>query len=312
MNVFLTGGTGLIGRRLTAALLARGDSVVSLSRKPAEARHGFTPTVGDPAKPGEWLTKLSESDAVVHLAGEPIAGKRWNADHLARLRSSRVDSTKLIAETLAKGGPRVLVSGSAVGIYGANTGDAVITEASPPANDTLGEMCVAWEAAADPARAAGVRVVHPRTGIVLDPDGGALPQMALPFKLFVGGRIGNGRQWLPWIHHADMTGLLLFMLDTPTLSGPVNAVSPHAVTNAEFSRVLATWLKRPNLFPVPVFMLKLLLGGVAEVVAGGQRAVPKAATDAGYQFRFDRLEPAVWELLANRRREPQGDGTPAG
>jgi uncharacterized protein (TIGR01777 family) len=303
MKVFVTGGTGLIGRRLITALLARGDTVVSLSRKPAEPRAGFTPVVGDPANAGDWLSKLAGCDAVVHLAGEPILGRRWNAEVLGRLRSSRVDSTRLIAETVAKSGPRVFVSGSAVGYYGMNTGDAEVTESSPPGDDVLGEMCVAWEAAAEPARAAGVRVVHPRTGIVLDPDGGALPQMAKPFKLFVGGKIGSGKQWVPWIHHADMTGLLLFMLDTPTLSGPVNAVSPHPVTNAELSRVLATALKRPNLFPVPVFMLKLVLGGVAEAVAGGQRAVPKVAADAGYQFRFDRVEPAVWHLLANRLGE---------
>jgi uncharacterized protein len=302
MKVFVTGSTGLIGRRFVKALLARGDSVLSLSRRALPADHfgpgANEPVVGDPAVSGDWLNKLTGCDAVVHLAGESVAGKRWNAEYLARVKSSRVDSTKLIAETLAKGGgPRVFVSGSAVGYYGANTGDVVITESSPPGTDTLAEICVAWEAAADAARTAGVRVVHPRTGIVLDPDGGALPQMALPFKLFVGGKIGSGKQWLPWVHHADMTALLLFMLDTPTLSGPVNAASPHSVTNAEFSRVLATVLKRPNLFPVPVFMLKLVLGGVAEAVAGGQRAVPKAAADAGYQFRFDRVEPAVWELF---------------
>lgn len=297
MNVFLTGGSGLIGRRLVPALLARGDSVVSLSRQPAEPRAGFTPVVGDPSLPGDWLAKMAECDAVVHLAGEPITGRRWDAEHLARVRSSRVDSTRLIAETLAKGGPRVFVSGSAVGYYGLNTGDAEVTEGSPPGTDVLARMCVEWEAAAEPARAAGVRVVHPRTGIVLDPAGGALPQMARPFRWFVGGRIGSGRQWVPWVHHADMTALLLFALDTPTLAGPVNAVSPHCVTNAEFSRVLATALKRPNLLPVPLFALKLVVGGVAEVVAGGQRAIPKAATDAGYEFRFNRVEPAVWELF---------------
>lgn len=297
MKVFITGGTGLIGRRLIAALLARGDSVVSLSRKPADPRAGFTPVVGDPAVSGDWLSKLTECDAVVHLAGEPIMGKRLTAERLARMRASRVDSTKLIAETLAKGGPRVFVSGSAVGYYGLNTGDAEITEESPPGTDVFARLCADWEAAAAPARAAGVRVVHPRTGIVLDPEGGALPTMAKPFKLFVGGKIGSGKQWVPWVHHADMTGLLLFMLDTPTLSGPVNAASPHSVTNAEFSRVLATVLKRPNFFPVPVFALKLIFGEVAEVIAGGQRAMPNVATGAGYQFRFDRVEPAVWELF---------------
>ncbi len=300
MNVFVTGGTGLIGRRLVTALLARGDSVVSLSRMPAEPRPGFTPVVGDPAKPGDWLTELAECDAVVHLAGEPILGKRWTAEVLARLRSSRVDSTRLIAETLAKGNPKVFVSGSAVGYYGMNTGDVEVTESSPPGTDVLAAMCVAWEAAADPARASGVRVVHPRTGIVLDPAGGALPQMAKPFKLFVGGKVGSGKQRVPWVHHADMTGLLLFMLDTPTLSGPVNAVSPHCVTNAEFSRVLATVLKRPNLFPVPVFALKLLFGGVAEVIAGGQRAVPSKLEAAGFRWRFGEVTEALADLLGER------------
>lgn len=300
MNVFVTGGTGLIGRRLVTALLARGDSVVSLSRMPAEPRPGFTPVVGDPAKPGDWLTELAECDAVVHLAGEPILGKRWTAEVLARLRSSRVDSTRLIAETLAKGNPKVFVSGSAVGYYGMNTGDVEVTESSPPGTDVLAAMCLAWEAAADPARASGVRVVHPRTGIVLDPAGGALPQMAKPFKLFVGGKVGSGKQWVPWVHHADMTGLLLFMLDTPTLSGPVNAVSPHCVTNTEFSRVLATVLKRPNLFPVPVFALKLLFGGVAEVIAGGQRAVPSKLEAAGFRWRFGEVTEALADLLGER------------
>ncbi len=305
MKVFVTGGTGLIGRRLISALLARGDSVVSLSRKPAEPRAGFTPVVGDPSVRGEWLTNLSECDAVVHLAGEPIAGKRWSAEYLARVRSSRVDSTRLIAETLAKGGPRVFVSGSAVGIYGANTGDAVITESSPPSNDVLGDMCAAWEAAADPARAAGVRVVHPRIGIVLDPEGGALPQMAMPFKLFVGGKIGSGKQWLPWVHHADMTAMLLFMLDTPTLSGPVNACGPNPVTNAEFSRELAKALKRPNLFSVPVFALKVLFGGVAEVVAGGQKAMPEKLKAAGFGWQSEGVREALADLV-KRRREPPG------
>lgn len=299
MKVFVTGGTGLIGRRLVPSLLARGDTVVSLSRKPADARPGFEPVVGDPATPGDWLGKLADCDAVVHLAGEPVAGKRWNTEVLARIRSSRVDSTKLIAETLAKGGgPKVLVSGSAVGYYGLNTSDTEITENSPPGDDVLAAMCVEWETIADPARAAGVRVVHPRTGIVLDPNGGALPQMAMPFKLFVGGKVGSGKQWLPWIHHADMTALLLFMLDTPTLSGPVNAVSPNPVMNAEFSRELAKVLKRPNLFPVPVFMLKLVFGKVAAVLAGGQKAMPATLREAGFRWQFETVTEALCELFS--------------
>lgn len=302
MKVFVTGSTGLIGRRLVRALLVRGDSVLSLSRRAIPADHfgpgANEPVIGDPSTPGEWLAKLAGCDAVVHLAGESVAGKRWNAEYLTRVKSSRVESTKLIAETLAKtDGPKVFVSGSAVGYYGANTGDTVITESSLPGTDVLAKICVAWEAAADAARNAGLRVVHPRTGIVLDPDGGALPQMALPFKLFAGGRIGSGKQWVPWVHHADMTSLLLFMLDTPTLSGPVNAASPHCVTNAEFSQVLATALKRPNLFPVPVFMLKLVLGGVAEAVAGGQKALPEKLREAGFRWQFGEVKEALRDLV---------------
>ncbi|MEO2091490.1 MAG: TIGR01777 family oxidoreductase [Gemmataceae bacterium] len=307
MRVFITGSTGLIGRRVVRALLARGDAVVPLSRKPLPPVHfgpgSCEPVVGDPTTPGPWLDQLAACDAVVHLAGEPIAGKRWSDEFLKLVRRSRVDSTRLIAETLARsprragGTPKVLVSGSGVGYYGANTGDAVQTESAPPGGDVLADICRKWEAAADAARAAGARVCHSRTGIVLDPAGGALPKMALPFKLFVGGRIGSGKQWMSWIHHTDMTGLLLFALDTPTVTGPFNAVAPTPVTNAEFSRTLAKVLRRPNLFPAPVFALRVLLGKVAEVVAGGQRATPKAALDAGYRFRFAELEAALREVL---------------
>lgn len=306
MRVFVTGSTGLIGRRVVQALLAREDAVVPLSRKPLPPDHfgpgACEPAVGDPTTPGPWLDQLAACDAVVHLAGEPIAGNRWTDEFLKLVRSSRVDSTRLIAETLARnprrvdGTPKVLVSGSGVGYYGANTGDFVMTESSPPGTDVLADICRDWEAAADPAREAGVRVCHSRTGIVLDPAGGALPKMALPFKLFVGGRIGSGKQWVSWIHHADMTALLLFALDTPTFSGPFNAVAPTPVTNAEFSRTLAKVLGRPNLFPAPVFALRVLLGEIAEVVAGGQRATPQAATEAGYRFRFTELETALREV----------------
>ncbi len=307
MRVFVTGSTGLIGRRVVQALLARGDVVVPLSRNPLTTGHfgpgACEPAVGDPTVAGPWLDQLAACDAVVHLAGEPIADKRWSDEFLKLVRSSRVDSTRLIAETLARnprrtdGTPKVLVSGSGVGIYGANTGDIVMTESCPPGSDVLADICRGWEAAADPARAAGVRVCHTRTGLVLDPAGGALPRMALPFKMFVGGRIGSGKQWVSWVHHADMTGLLLFALDTPGFSGPFNAAAPTPVTNAEFSRVLAKVLGRPNLFPAPVFALRVLLGKMAEVVAGGQRATPQAATAAGYRFRFTEVEAALREVF---------------
>jgi uncharacterized protein (TIGR01777 family) len=314
MRVFVSGSTGLIGRRAVQALLARGDAVVPLSRKPLSPDHfgpgACEPAVGDPTTPGPWLDQLAGCDAVVHLAGEPIADKRWSDEFLKLVRSSRVDSTRLIAEALARnprradGTPKVLVSGSGVGYYGANTGDALQTESSPPGADALADICREWEAAADPARTAGVRVCHTRTGLVLDPAGGALPRMALPFKLFVGGRIGSGNQWVSWIHHADMTGLLLFALDASGFSGPFNAVAPTPVTNADFSRTLAKVLGRPNFLPAPVFALRVLLGKMAEVVAGGQRATPRAAMDAGYRFRFTELELALQEVLRRQHHPP--------
>jgi uncharacterized protein (TIGR01777 family) len=307
MRVFVTGSTGLIGQPLVRALLDRGDGVLTLSRKPQPDGPGES-LVGDPTQPGPWLDRIAECDAVVHLAGESIFAKRWSDEFLKRVRDSRVDGTRLIAQELAKrptradGTPKVFVSGSAVGYYGANPGDTVLHEDAPPGTDPMARICVDWEAAAEPARAAGVRVCHPRTGIVFDRDGGALPQMALPFKLFVGGRVGSGRQFLSWVHHADQTGLLLFALDTPALVGPFNATAPNPVTNAEFSCSLATVLGRPNLLPVPVFALRVMLGKVAEVLAGGQRAVPTKATAAGYRFKYETVEVALREIYGSTPR----------
>lgn len=301
MRVFVTGSSGLIGRPLVRALLDRGDRVLTLSRKPQPDGPG-EPLAGDPTQPGPWLEQVAGCDAVIHLAGEPVLAKRWSDEFLKRVRDSRVESTRLLAETLAKrptrsdGTPKVFVSGSAVGYYGVNTGDTELREDAPPGADPLARICVDWEAAAESAHDVGVRVAHPRTGIVFDRAGGALPPMALPFKLFVGGRVGNGKQFVSWVHHADMTGLLLHALDTPSLAGPFNATAPTPVTNAEFSRTLATVLGRPNLFPVPVAALRLLVGRGAEVVAGGQRAVPAKVAATGYRFRYETVEAALREI----------------
>jgi len=308
MRILVTGATGLIGRRLAVRLLARGDAVVAVSRKPlpedAFGAGHCEPVLGDPALAGPWLEMIATCDAVVHLAGEPVLGRRWNAAVLKRLRDSRVDSTKLIAEVLAKhprradGTPKSFLSGSAVGFYGADTGAVEQTEESPAGTDELAEICVAWEAATRQATAAGVRVVHPRTGIVLDSDGGALPPMVRPFKFFAGGRIGSGKQFVPWIHRDDMTGLLLHLLDTPECRGPFNACAPDPVTNSELSRVLGVILNRPNWLPVPRFAIRALLGKVADVVVGGQRATPAKLSGTGFAFRFPTLEPALRDLLS--------------
>ena len=307
MRVLITGATGLIGRRLVTQLLRRGDTILPLSRKATPSTAfgpgACEPLQGDPSRVGPWLESIGECDAVVHLAGEPVLGQRWNNAVLKRLFDSRVESTKLIAEALARnpwrasGSQKVFVSGSAVGYYGANTGDAVQTESSPPGSDALAQICVAWEAAAEPAAAAGGRVAHPRTGIVLDPNGGALPSMVRPFKLFAGGCIGTGRQFVPWIHRDDMTELLLHLLDDPDCRGPFNACAPNPVPNAEFSRALAKVLHRPNWLPVPRLAIRILLGEVAEVVVGGQRASSAKALASGFPFRHPNLEAALRDLL---------------
>jgi len=307
MSTFVTGSTGLVGKRIVRALLARGETVLPLSRKPlapdAFGTGDCRPVQGDPTQPGVWLNSIAECDAVIHLAGEPILAKRWNAAFLERIRSSRVDSTRLIAEamahrpTRADGKPKVLVSASGIGYFGQRV-DGPTVESDPPGVDPMAEVCVAWEAAADAARTAGVRVVHPRFGIILDRDEGALPRLALPFKLFVGGRIGDGKQGMNWVHIDDIVGLILHFIDSQGVRGPVNAVAPGCVSNAEFSRTLAKVLRRPCLFPVPVIALRLLLGKVASVIAGGQWAKPQAAEASGYTFRFPDLEPALRDLFS--------------
>jgi uncharacterized protein len=303
MKIFVTGASGLVGKRLVRALLQRGDTVLPLSRKPTKpdafGPGDCQPVQGDPTQPGPWQDKLRTCDAAINLAGESITAKRWNTEFLNLVRSSRVNSTHLVASTLgeaalAEAGPgKVLISTSGVGYYGVDTGKALCPETASAGADVMAQICVAWEAAAEPARHAGVRVVHPRFGIVLDTEGGALPRLALPFKWFVGGRIASGKQYMSWIHHADLTGLLLYALDTATVVGPVNAVAPGVLTNAEFSKALAKQLRRPCLFPAPKFALRLLLGDVADVLAGGQRAVPK---ETGYQFKYPQLREAMAEL----------------
>ena len=307
MRILVTGAAGLIGKRLVPKLLERGDTVLPLSRKPlfpdTFGPGACDPLVGDPSQAGPWLDSITGCDAVVHLAGEPILGRRWNDAVLKQILDSRVNSTALIARALAEnprrsdGSPKVLISGSAVGYYGANSGLGEMLEPSPAGSDALARICIAWEAAAEPATTAGVRVVHPRTGIVLDPDGGALPTMVRPFKLFAGGRIGLGKQYVPWIHRDDMTSLLIHLLDRDDCRGAFNACSPNPVTNAQFSAALGKVLRRPNWLPVPRLAIRVLLGKVAEVVVGGQRAIPGQTLASGFAFQFPDLEAALRDLL---------------
>lgn len=298
MHVFLTGATGLIGRALVHALLRRGDVVTALSRSP-EAPRRLPPGVrhlhGDPGQPGRWEEELARTDACVHLAGEPLAEQRWTPERRRRIRASRVDSTRRVAEVIRAAGPAVLVAASAVGFYG-DRGDEELDEGARPGEGFLPEVCQEWEAAAAPA-AARARVVNLRTGIVLAREGGALPRMALPFRLFAGGPLGDGRFWQPWIHLADELGLVLLALDHPGARGPLNAAAPGAVRNRDLARAIGAALHRPARLPAPGFAIRLAVGEVADGILASQRVVPRKALALGYEFRFPEVGEAVKELL---------------
>ena len=306
MRVVVTGGTGFIGERLVRALAERGDEVVVSSRR-AGSSPLATIVPWSPAEPGDapWVRELGRADAVVHLAGAGILDKRWNEAHLEDARRSRVVPTRRVAEVLAeaakspgRAAPPVLVSASAVGYYGFLDDGRVCDESTPSGSDVLARMCDEWEAAAEPAVAAGLRVVKARIGVVLGPEGGALAQMLPAFRAFVGGPVGSGRQFLAWIHADDAVRALLFALDTPALSGPVNITAPAPVNMAEFARTLGRVLGRPAVFRVPGFALRALMGAGAEVVLTGQNAVPARLTAAGFTFRFPELEPSLRDALA--------------
>jgi uncharacterized protein len=239
---------------------------------------------------------LAGCDAVVHLAGEPVA-QRWTQAAQRRILESRVNATRALVAAMRAHPPNVLVSASGVGYYGSRDDD-ILTEREPPAADFLSQVCVAWEREALAAEQLGSRVVPLRIGMALGSDGGALPRMRLPFRLGVGGRIGSGHQWISWIHVDDLCDLILFVLHESTLRGVLNATSPHPVTNAEFTGALAQALNRPALFPIPAFVLKLLLGQMAEVLLASQRAVPDAALRAGFQFQHPDIAGALLEILS--------------
>lgn len=270
--IAVTGATGFIGRRLMNALGDRARAVDSRGS----------------------LDAIAGADAVVNLAGEPVA-QRWSADVRAKIRSSRVDGTRKIVDAMRENPPKVLVNASAVGFYG-DRGDELLTESSAPANDFLGEICQEWEGEARKAEEFGVRVVCLRNGLVLG-NGGGLQKMLLPFKLGLGGKIGDGKQWMAWIHLDDVVGLIEFAIAS-NLRGAVNGTAPNPVTNAEFTRDLAGALHRPAIFPVPKFALHALYGDMAQIIYASQRAIPQAALNAGYEFRFPTLDRALLDIFA--------------
>jgi uncharacterized protein (TIGR01777 family) len=301
MNIAISGASGLVGRRLLKALAAQGHSLHVWSRHAGtNLPPGISISSWDPVKGEPPAADLRTAEAVIHLAGEPVA-QRWTAEARRRIRDSRVIGTRNLVRALGRleHPPKVLICASAVGYYGSR-GDEVLVESSPPGAGFLSDVCMEWEQEAQGAESCGVRVVRARLGMVLDARGGALRKMLPPFRLGVGGRIGDGRHWMSWIHVEDLVGLLTLALSAP-LAGAVNAVAPAPVTNAGFTRALAASLHRPAFLPVPPVALRLLFGQMSEVVLASQRAVPEAARRAGYAFRFPEIGPALANVLQQGR-----------
>ena len=296
MRIAVTGSTGMVGSALTSFLTRKGSTVVRIVRESSRATDNDI--VWNPTERTLDARALAGLDAVVHLAGEPIA-ERWSDTKKAAIRRSRVDATSLLAERLAELAtpPRVLVSASAIGIYG-DRGDEILTEGSALGTDFLASVGRDWESAADAARAAGIRVVHPRFGIILSASGGALAKMLPPFKLGAGGKLGGGNQWWSWIALQDVLSGISLLLENHTMDGPMNFVSPNPVRNAEFTDTLGNVLSRPTLATVPAFALRLLFGEMADAtLLASQRVLPKRLEETGYRFEFPVLEKALKEAV---------------
>ena len=300
MKALVTGATGFVGPRLLRLL----DQPIVVSRNPERARQTVGHLAGrivrwDPLEGPPPPEAFEGVDAVLHLAGESVAEGRWTAAQKARIRDSRIIGTRHLVQGIAQASskPRVLVSASAVGFYG-NRGDEELTEQAAPADDFLARVCVDWEREALAAEHSGVRVVTARTGIVLGAGGGALAKMLTPFKLGAGGPLGNGRQWMPWIHVADLARLYVHAADVAAIVGPMNAVAPQPVRNSEFTKALGRQLHRPAFMPAPYLGLRLLFGEFAQVLFASQRVIPRVALDTGFVFRFPDIASALRDILA--------------
>ena len=301
LRVTVTGATGLIGPSLVSALHERGAQVTVLTRDPARARSrlGEVEAVGwqllsEPAP----AAALAGRDALLHLAGEPVA-QRWSAKVKRSIRESRAIGTRNLVDGLTRAHPRprTLLSSSAIGYYGAH-GEEPLDEDAPPGSDFLARVCVEWETAAAAATELDTRVVQVRTGVVLDRSGGALGKMLPAFRLGVGGPVAGGSQYISWIHAADVVGMMLAALDDERWSGPINATAPEPVTNREFSKALGRVLRRPSLLPVPGLALRALYGEMAEIVTTGARVMPAKPLVLGYEFAYPRLEEALRSAIA--------------
>lgn len=304
MQIFLTGATGFVGQALVRRLLADGHTLSAWVRSKGKAAEELGPQVelidaraGDDA----MLPAVARADAIVNLAGEPVVGVRWTAAKKRSTWASRVDTTRAITRAIVACAqqaprPRVFVSGSAVGYYG-DTGDTLVDEDSPRGAGFLADMCVAWEEEARAAEGFDTRVCRIRTGLVLGKQGGLLGTLLPMFRMGIGGKLGDGTQYFPWIHLDDQIGLIVAALTVPTYTGPVNAVAPGIVTNYAFTKALGRTLHRPTIVPAPAFGLKLVFGEAASAMLGGQRATPRRALALGYKFKFPELDAALADLL---------------
>ena len=300
MRIAITGSSGLIGSALIARFAQDGHAITRVVRGAGVRDPRHRTVVWDPAAGAIDRAGLEEHDAVVHLAGEDIAAGRWTRARKQVIRESRIRGTRLLCETLAglAHKPRVLITASGVGYYGAHEPDESVDETSARGAGFLADLVRDWEQATTPAKAAGIRVVHTRFGIVLSPRGGALAKMLPVFRMGLGGKVGSGRQVMSWIALDDVPSVMLHVIEHDSLSGPVNVVSPHAVTNAEFTRILGQVLGRPAILPLPGFAARLLFGEMADaLLLGGARVIPRQLEHTGYRFAYPRLEQALQHLL---------------
>jgi len=301
MHILIAGGTGNVGHRLVKHLIEYGNTVTVVSRRPFRpyslpAKINFVQWDGQTT--GAWAQHLERAGAVVNLVGAGIADKRWSDERKRELLSSRVEAGHAISQAInaAAKKPAVLIQASAVGYYGAQTGDEEILETGAAGTDFLADLCVEWESATDAVEQLGVRRGVLRTGVVLDNQGGALPKMAAPFHLFVGGPVGNGQQWFSWIHYRDLANAVRFLMETKSAGGVFNLTAPNPVRNRDFSTALGQALNRPSFFPVPGVALKTVFGEMSSVLLAGQRVVPAQLQKLGYQFEFETVEAALTDL----------------
>ena len=302
MRVLITGGTGMVGRALSANLVADGHEVIVLSRTPSKAKSlpaGVLVQQWDAKTATGWGHLADAADAIVNLAGENIGAGRWTDERKARIENSRLDAGRAVVEAVEQASqkPKVVIQASGVGYYGPR-GDEELTEDASPGEDWAAQVVIHyWEAATEPVEAMGVRRAIIRTAPILDANEGALPRMVLPTKLFVGGPLGGGKQWLSWIHLQDAVAGIRFLIENPQAHGPFNLSAPNPVTNGQFMRALGRVLGRPSIMPTPAFAVKLLFGEMATVLLDGQRGIPKNLLDLGFTFDFPSVEPALNDLL---------------